>query len=131
MKVKEVMLNKNQFPVVNEKTILKESLEEMDKYGLGIVCVINKKNQLIGIITDGDFRRKLLKVQKPFSAFYLDNAIDHAIKSPFVCSPNDSLIDSIDIMGLKQVWDLPVIDNNKNLVGLLHLHQAISKVLPR
>ena len=27
MKVKEVMLNKNQFPVVNEKTILKESLD--------------------------------------------------------------------------------------------------------
>jgi len=131
MKVKKVMLNINQFPIVNENTILKETLEEMDKYGIGIACIVNNKNHLIGIITDGDFRRKLLKVQKPFSAFYLDYAIDHAIISPVVCYPKDSLIDSIDLMGLKQVWDLPVIDDKKKLVGLLHLHQAISKVLPK
>ena len=129
MKVKEVMLNKNQFPVVNEKTILKESLEEMDKYGLGIVCIVTNDHKLTGIITDGDIRRKLLKFQKPFSSFYIDNAIDHCINDPVICYSNDSLKKAISLMGKNEVWDLPVVDKNKKLIGLLHLHQAISKIL--
>tara|TARA_B100001175_G_scaffold309948_1_gene312320 strand:+ start:401 stop:793 length:393 start_codon:yes stop_codon:yes gene_type:complete len=129
MKVKQVMLSQNQFPVVLEKTILKEALEEMDKYGLGIVCIVNDNYKLIGIITDGDIRRKLLKFQKPFSAFYIDNAIDHCINDPLICYSNDSLKKAIDLMGKNEVWDLPVVDKNKNLIGLLHLHQAISKIL--
>ncbi len=39
-----------------------------------------------------------------------------------------SLTDAVSLMEEKQVWDLPVVDNGK-LVGLLHLHQAIKKIL--
>tara|TARA_B100000945_G_C20142909_1_gene484774 strand:+ start:301 stop:693 length:393 start_codon:yes stop_codon:yes gene_type:complete len=129
MEVKEVMLNLGQFPVVLEKTILKEALEEMDKYGLGIVCIVTNDHKLMGIITDGDIRRKLLKFQKPFSSFYIDNSIDHCINDPVICYSNDSLKKVISLMGKNEVWDLPVVDKNKKLIGLLHLHQAISKIL--
>ena len=46
MKVKQVMLNINQFPIVNENTILKETLEEMDKYGLGIHSTLDMSGKL-------------------------------------------------------------------------------------
>ena len=32
-------------------------------------------------------------------------------------------------MEKNSIWDLPVIDNDNNLVGLLHLHNAIKIVL--
>jgi CBS domain-containing protein len=32
-------------------------------------------------------------------------------------------------MGEKQIWDLPVVDKNKKLVGLLHLHPAVKKLI--
>jgi arabinose-5-phosphate isomerase len=32
-------------------------------------------------------------------------------------------------MGEKKIWDLPVLDSNNRLVGLLHLHPAIEKLI--
>ena len=32
-------------------------------------------------------------------------------------------------MNEKKIWDLPVINDQNNLVGLLHLHTAIKKYL--
>ena len=126
--VKEVMLDLSRVPVVQEATMFKEALEEMGRAGLGILCIVNNNNQLQGILTDGDIRRKLLKVQKPFSAFFVDDALDHSIRSPIVISSNDMLGNAINLMERKQIWHLPVIDDNA-LVGLLHLHPAVKALL--
>jgi len=69
--VGDVMLTVDNFPLVNENTIVKEALEKMDIYRLGIVCITDSDDHLLGIMTDGDIRRKLLAVQKPLSAFLL------------------------------------------------------------
>ena len=82
IKNRDIMLNTEQFPIVAETSIFKETLEKMSLYNLGVACVIGSQNNLTGIITDGDIRRKLLNVQKPFSAFFVDDTIDHAIKNP-------------------------------------------------
>ena len=125
-----VMIPIGAFPVVTEQTILKEALEEMDNFRLGVACVVNNKGHLIGILTDGDIRRKLLSVQKPLSAFFIDDAIEHAILNPIVISPSNSLYEAVVLMDKKRVWDLPVVDNNK-LVGLLHLHPVVEALLSR
>jgi DeoR family transcriptional regulator, catabolite repression regulator len=123
--VGDVMLNTNDFPVVDQSAIFKETLEKMDSIGgLGIACVVDSSKRLLGVITDGDIRRKLLSVQKPLSAFFIDDSINHSIKQPITTSSNMSLIDAVNLMEDKKVWDLPVVDNGK-LVGLLHLHSAI------
>lgn len=129
MLVAEVMLKLDRFPVIQETVILKEALEVMGKYRLGIACIVGADNKLLGILTDGDIRRKLLKVQKPFSAFFVDDALDHAIQSPTTVKPDDSLVHSVDVMEQKQIWDLPVVDGQGVLVGLLHLHPAVQALL--
>lgn len=128
MKVKEVMIAKDQFPQVKPDDFLKLALDMMTDYNLGIVCVV-EKDVLKGVITDGDIRRKLLNEQKPFSAFFTDYAIDHSVSKPVICSENDTLKFAIELMEEKQIWDLPVIDNNGNLTGLLHLHSAIKNFI--
>ena len=70
MRVSEVMLPPDRFPVIDEREILKEALEAMGRSRLGIACIVDSNDKLLGILTDGDIRRKLLKVQKPFSAFF-------------------------------------------------------------
>lgn len=124
MKIKEVMITPEKFAQVNPNEFLKEALDKMTDSKLGIVCIV-EDNLLKGVITDGDIRRKLLEVQKPFSAFFTDYAIDHAITNPITCKENDSLKSAIKLMEKKQIWDLPVLDDNGILVGLLHLHAAI------
>lgn len=83
----------------------------------------------MGILTDGDIRRKLLKVQNPLSALFIDDCIEHAILNPVVSSPETSLKEAIIVMEEHQVWDLPVVDENGILIGLLHLHPAVKALL--
>ena len=127
--VSDVMIGLDRVPVINEFVILKEALEEMGRTRLGIVCIANDENKLLGIMTDGDIRRKLLKVQKPFSAFFVDDALDHSIRSPMVIKPGATLFDAVDVMEQKQIWDLPVVDEKGLLVGLLHLHPVVQSLL--
>lgn len=131
MKVEEVMLPLGQFPVVEKKTILKEALTEMGEANLGLVCIVNENKDLLGLITDGDLRRKLLKVQKPFSAFFVDDALIHSKQNPITCQLGDDLKEVVHLMGEKQIWDLPVLNENQQLVGLLHMHQAVKLLLDR
>ena len=126
--VKEVMIDLAKTPKSSPKTLLKEALEVMDQNRLGIVCVVDADNNLQGIITDGDIRRMLTRVQKPFAAILGDDVIVHAVKEPLTVGVNSTLNEALDIMQQKQIWDLPVVENGK-LIGLLHLHPAIKSVM--
>lgn len=42
------------------KTSIKDAIKKLDKGGIGFICVINDSNKVIGIVTDGDFRRAIL-----------------------------------------------------------------------
>lgn len=129
IKVKQVMLGLDNFPVLKHNTILKEVLEKMSGMRIGIACIVDENLKLLGVITDGDIRRMLLRVQKPFSAFFTDDAIEHAITSPLCTYSDETLLKAIELMDEKRVWDLPVVDDQGRLLGLLHLHPAIKAVL--
>jgi CBS domain-containing protein len=129
MLVSDVMMGLDRMPAIKENVILKEALEEMGRNHLGIACIVNSDNKLLGILTDGDIRRKLLKVQKPFAAFFVDDALDHAILSPMTITSGDTLIHAVEVMEQEQIWDLPVVNDKGALVGLLHLHPAVQALL--
>ena len=128
LKVADVMLMMEACPVADEHTILKEVLRP-DKHRLGVVCIVDQAMHLTGILTEGDVRRKLLRVQKPLPALLADDVITHAVKSPISITADVQLMDALDLMGKKKIWDLPVVDADMRVVGLLHLHQAIRGVL--
>lgn len=123
------MLPNNSFPVLGKKEIFKEALEAMGRAGLGIACIVDENDRLMAILTDGDIRRKLLKVQKPFSAFFVDDVLTHSIQSPITTTPDSTLLDAVMVMEEKRVWDLPVVNEKGVLVGLLHLHPAVKSLL--
>ena len=127
--VSDVMMSLDRVPVINETTIFKKALEEMGRKRLGIACIVNAQNKLLGILTDGDVRRMLLRVQKPFSAFFVDDALDHAVQSPLTIAPGDTLVHAVHLMDEKHIWDLPVVNAAGALVGLLHLHPAVEALL--
>jgi CBS domain-containing protein len=129
LSVSDVMLPLGKFPALAMKTMLKVALEEMGRSRLGIVCVVREDGSLAGILTDGDIRRQLLKMQKPFSAFFGDDVIDHAVTSPTTAAADSSLLEAVKIMESKQVWDLPVLDRSGKLAGLLHLHPVVQRLL--
>lgn len=130
MNIKDVMLSLDSFPVIKSTVILKEALEEMSNKKLGIACVVDNDFKLLGIITDGDIRRKILSIQKPLSSIFIDDCIDHSIISPKTVDINDTLEFAVNLMGEKKIWDLPVVENGI-LRGLLHLHPVVKLLLSK
>jgi len=127
--VSEVMMTLEKCPVVSENEILKEALEKMGSFNLGISCIVDFEGKLLGILTDGDIRRKLLKSQKPLSALFVDDALVHSIRKPVVVQPSDLLFDAVTLMDKNQIWDLPVVDRHNILIGVLHSHRAVAVLL--
>lgn len=128
-KVKDLILDLSKTPVVKEKTILKETLEKMVLFKIGMACVVNKNNLLLGVITDGDLRRKLLENQKPWGALLNDDTIIHCRKNPITINYNDNLKKALNLIIKKRVWDLPVLDNRKHLIGIIHLQNILNLVM--
>ena len=129
IKVKDVMLPISKVPIVESDAILKDALEKMSMYKLGIACVVDKQNKFIGLITDGDIRRILLSVQKPLSALFMEDILDHISKSPTYIYPELSINEATKLIGEKSVWDLPVVSSDMSLLGLFHLHKALEYYL--
>ena len=127
--VSDVMMGVSETPKTCNQTFLKEAIDIMDQNRLGIICVVDSSGKLEGIITDGDIRRILTRVQKPFAAILSDDVIAYAIKNPITVNLDTLLTDAIDIMGQRKIWDLTVLDSSGKLLGLLHLHRAIEALL--
>ncbi len=129
LKVRDVLLGLDRIAVVGPKTLFKEALEAMTRARIGIACVVGGDGVLAGIITDGDVRRMLLRDQKPAAALFADDAIQHANSRITTVHPDDSLRAAVQVMEDKQIWDLPVVETDGRLVGLLHLHPAVKALL--
>ena len=127
--VGEVMLTNSLFPTVNKHELLRETIESMNKYGLGIACIVDSNEKLIGVLTDGDIRRLIFKVQKPMAAIFVDDAYNYATKSFTKVQPSTTLKSAMLTMEELKIWDLPVVDENGYLKGLLHLHPALKFIL--
>jgi arabinose-5-phosphate isomerase len=129
MRVDDVLLPLDRIPVVKPTTLLKTTLETMARFRLGVAAIVDEDDKLLGIFTDGDIRRMLLRDQKPFPALFADDIIVHATRQPTVIRPDEKLAHAVTVMEDKGIWDLPVVDSDGRLKGLLHLHPAIKAVL--
>jgi CBS domain-containing protein len=109
-------------PVKEESSSLKEALDEMTKKNLGVCIFTNPARELLGILTDGDLRRLILKHQEPLPSLLVRNAIFFGTKSPFSINTFDSVEKAIQVMDKEKIWDLPVTDSGNQIVGLLNRH---------
>ena len=128
IKIKDIILPVEKIAVVDENAFLKEALEKMSAFQIGICCVVSN-NKIKGIITDGDIRRKILNLQKPFAAFLVDEAVSHANLNPKLLNIDDDIINAIKIMEENKIWDIPIINSQNDFLGLLHLHPIVKKFI--
>ena len=129
--IKKLIIPVSKAPVLYEKNLLKEALETMSKHKIGVCFCIKQNGKLSGILTDGDIRRKVLNVQKPFSALLNDDLTIHINKKPKKINVNKNLATALKIMNKNSIWDLPVVDKKNNLIGVCNLHKIIKFFLKK
>jgi CBS domain-containing protein len=123
--IKNLIIPKSKIPILGEKSILKEALESMLKLKYGVCFCVKDNGKLVGILTDGDIRRKILNIQKPFSALLGDDLVMHINKKPKKIFLDNNINQALNLMKNNLIWDLPVVNKNNILQGMLHLHPIV------
>ena len=88
---------------------------------LGAAAVM-RNDKLIGIITDGDLRRMLMKHPNIEEI----KASDIMTQNPKTIDKNDLVVKALELMQNKSITQLPVMDNGE-YVGMIHIHDIIKE----
>ena len=120
-KVHQVMHPAEKVARVTPDTSMKEVIIAMTHFPLGAACVVNEQNQLLGLITDGDIRRKLGE----WNEISGKTAADAMTPDPYTISKDETLIQAIEMMEKRNsaISVLPVVQN-RILKGLIRIHDV-------
>jgi arabinose-5-phosphate isomerase len=104
-------------PVVQETATLREALLEMTSKRLGMTAVVDAKDRLSGILTDGDLRRLLQKNVDVYAA----KVNDVMTRNPKVTQDNRLAAETIELMRSQNINGLIVVDEEHRVVGALNM----------
>ena len=110
---------KNITVLENEK--IKDVLIKINKNGFNGVFVINKKNKLVGIITDSDVRKNLLK-----NKLNVNNKAITITQRKYVKIPTSKIEESKKILLKSNKMLLPIVEKNK-LIDFIHTSDLFHK----
>lgn len=111
----------NEKPKVSANNSIKEVIVEITEKMLGVTAVVENE-KIIGIITDGDLRRMLSKVDD-FSKL---TAKDIMGSNPKHINSLAMAVDALEIMETNDISQLLVEENGK-YAGVVHLHDLIKE----
>lgn len=122
-KVKEIMFTDDNMPVVKAGSLIKDAIMEMDTKGIGATTVVDDEGRLLGILTDGDLRRALIK----YGDIHSIKVEDVMTPSPKSIDEESSSAEALGIMELYGITHLVVLDRDSMLKGVLHLHDLLGR----
>jgi arabinose-5-phosphate isomerase len=117
LKVSDVMRTKDRLAKVKSGAKVKEAVLAMTGARSGCVAVVDEKEKLLGIFTDGDLRRHLIKTPD-----ITEVAIDSVMtRSPVTLKADQLAVDILQIYEQKNIDDLIVVDDAGHIVGAVDI----------
>lgn len=125
LRVADLMHSGAENPTIKRDAPWLEVIASISRGGLGAVNVVDDANHLVGIITDGDLRRALQKINHAD----LENLRSDSImtRNPVIATPDLLAYDALRLMEDRpsQISVLPVVDQERICVGLIRLHDIV------
>ncbi|ABC31988.1 predicted sugar phosphate isomerase involved in capsule formation [Hahella chejuensis KCTC 2396] len=121
LKISDIMHSGDAVPVVRSGASLSESLLQMSQKGLGMTCIVDEDDKLLGVFTDGDLRRTLDKNIDIRSC-----AIDVVMTTHCKSVTKDMLAaEALGLMQEKKINALPVVDADKKVIGAFNTQDML------
>jgi arabinose-5-phosphate isomerase len=121
MRAEALMVAGAQCPVVRGNTRMRDVIYEMSSKGLGMTCVVGGDDEeLLGIITDGDLRRRMER-----GGEILDlTAADVMTRHPVTVPRSTLAAEALNILEQRKITSIVVVESGepKRVAGVLHLH---------
>ena len=119
MRVESLMHGGKQCPAVRADTRMHDVIYEMSSKGLGMTCVLDGGDALLGIITDGDLRRHMDRAPGILEL----TAADVMTRAPVSIPPTTLATEALNIMEQRKITSIPVVDGDtRRVAGVVHLH---------
>ena len=110
-----------ELPTTQRQDVLRNVIVTMSEKRLGAAIVVDDDNRVLGILTDGDLRRTFERCQSPLDEI----AADWMTADPQTIGAKSLAVDAIKVMESKKITTLPVVDDQRRLIGVVHLHDLI------
>ena len=120
LKVEDVMVSGDELPFVQDDALLVDAIKMMTNKGLGVVCITDGM-KLKGILTDGDLRRIIEKKVDIYTEL-VDNVMT---KNPKRTTKDKLAIDTLKFIRTSKINNLPVVDENDELIGVVDWRQIV------
>jgi arabinose-5-phosphate isomerase len=118
MRVEQLMAQGDKIPLVKRDTAMADVVYEMSRKGLGMTCVVDDDRALLGIITDGDIRRKMASSTNVLSLV----AGDVMTPRPVVIDRTTLAAQALNLLETRKITSIVVIDGQRRVEGVVHLH---------
>ncbi len=123
LKVADLMHTGEALPKVFSDMSMKHAILEITSKRFGMAGVYNRKEELVGIITDGDLRRALEKYE---------NILEKRASDLMTVNPKTILKDALAVYALKKMEQFSITslfvmerEGEKKPVGMIHIHDLL------
>jgi arabinose-5-phosphate isomerase len=118
LRVAELMHTGPGLPAVPDTHSMRETVQEMSAKRLGMTCVVDADGRLVGVVTDGDLRRLVLRSDRP-----LEGVVRDAMTTTPTTIESDALAtEALRLMEERKITSLPVVDGERRLLGVIQIH---------
>lgn len=130
LKVKELMHKGDELPLAHENDSIEKVINIMIEKPLGCVAVLDKNDSLVGIITDGDFKRKIIQYKDLMSK----KIVDIMTPNPITINKDAFALDAVKMMKrgvgennnyIQVLLVVEEVENIKKVIGLIHIQDCL------
>ena len=120
-RMEDLMYTGEQVPIMNEDSLFKDVILEMNRKRFGAVCIVDDNGKLKGIITEGDLRREIEKGE----AILKSKASLIMSTEPKVVSSQTLATEVLSILEEHNILQIITVDEEQKPIGMGHLHDLL------
>ncbi|MDO8810602.1 MAG: KpsF/GutQ family sugar-phosphate isomerase [Gallionella sp.] len=120
-RVRDIMRSGERLPMVHEDALLSDAIIEISKKGVGMTAIVDARQRVLGIYTDGDLRRTLTK-KLDFNTTPVRSVMS---TNPRCIGPDALAAEAVQVMEQYNISQMLVVDEQHKLVGALNMHDLL------
>jgi arabinose-5-phosphate isomerase len=118
MRAEQLMHSGEHAPVVRAGDEMREVIYEISRKKLGMSCVVDDDDRLVGIITDGDLRRHMADMP----ALLASRAEAVMTRNPVTIGADTLAVEVLNTLERRKITSVVVVDGSQKVLGVVHLH---------
>lgn len=126
MKVKEILNRKGSEVIsVDEATVVYDAIALMSEKNIGALVVMCS-GKMCGVLSERDYRNKVILMGRKSR----ETPVRDIMTKEVICvTPGYNLHDCMAIMSEKKIRHLPVLDDKKNVAGMISIGDIVKAII--